>query len=207
MLSFSDAAGDYLDQTYGSIMKQEKMGQLKQSVAKFTSSHNRVKWFSIMIGWGYPWPEKKDTSTTGKTNQPQLHTPFHALSVDVCLCLLSKAFNIDAIEEQLDNEPCLVTIKNVLKALHDDRTFDQEYRLTDQFHALVSSIKSNTKQRSGKVDDMVVEFDKCLDVVMHAWYAWKVPPKDNGVHDGNMGGVRTSQNSGSVESKDNRVEG
>ena len=54
---------------------------------------------------------------------------------------------------------------------------------------------------------MVVEFDKCLDVVMHAWYAWKVPPKDNGVHDGNMGGVRTSQNSGSVESKDNRVEG
>lgn len=206
MLTFSDAAGDYLDQTYGSIMKQEKMGQLKHSVAKYTSSHNRVKWFSIMIGWGYSWPEKEDTNNgNGKTDQPQIHTPFHALSVDVCLCLLSNVFSIDAIEEQLDNEPCLVTIKNVLKALHDDRAFDQDYRLTDQFHALVSSIKSKTKQRSGKVDDMVLEFDDCLDVVMHAWYAWKASQKNNGVQ-GNMDGVRTSQNSDDSVSADNRVE-
>ena len=59
-----------------------------------------------------------------------IYTPYRDESIHAFLQVLSELIPIDAIEERLDDDPCLVNVNAALKALgtDGDGLFDSAYR-------------------------------------------------------------------------------
>jgi hypothetical protein len=166
--SLAEFAVDFFVQMYGSVMKKKKMDEFRHSIQQHRNSNIRVKWFSTMVGWN-------EDDAFG------IYTPFHPGSADAFLQVLSELFPIDAIEERLDDDPCLVKITAALKALgtDGDGLFDVEYRRSAAFAALVDIFQKNACKKKGS-SDKYVDFDLCISNVMRSWYLWKVPQPEPG---------------------------
>jgi len=106
------------------------------------------------------------------------YTPYREDCISAFLQVLSELFPIDSIEERLDDDPCLVSINAVLKALgtDGDGLFDAEFRSGSSFSELYKTIKENGVGVKGKSStDRYVDFDLLLSNVMRTWYGWVVP--------------------------------
>jgi hypothetical protein len=163
--TLAEFAVDFFVQTYGMLMKKKKMDEFKQSVVHYRKAHLRIKWFSTMIGWN-----EIDYNNFGD----MLYIPFQVNSIDAFLQVLSELIPVDAIEERLDDDPCLVEVPVVLKALGTDGEglFGGSYRHTAPFHEMLEKLKQRATTIKGVLS---IELDLCMGTVMKAWYLWKVP--------------------------------
>ena len=163
--TLAEFAVDFFVQTYGMLMKKKKMDEFKQSVVHYREAHLRIKWFGTMIGWN-----EIDYNNFGD----MLYIPFQVNSIDAFLQVLSELIPVDAIEERLDDDPCLVEVPVVLKALGTDGEglFDGSYRHTAPFHEMLEKLKQRATTIKGVLS---IELDLCMGTVMKAWYLWKVP--------------------------------
>ena len=163
--TLDEFALDFFVQMYGSVMKKKKMDEFKHSVQQHRTSNIRIKWFSTMVGWN------EDYSFG-------IYTPYREDSIHAFLQVLSELFPIDAIEERLDDDPCLVNVNAALKALgtDGDGLFDSEQRRTESFSTLCRTLRENSRSVKGRSStDRFIEFDLVMQNVMRAWYVWKVP--------------------------------
>jgi hypothetical protein len=183
--SLEEFAYLFFSQQYGSILQKKKMeefrGSLETHLQQFMipdpsnvheleglqSVGTRLKWFSILIGWS-----AETTTYRGRV----LHSPYHPLAIDAYLQVLSELIPMNSIEERLDELSGLqVDVNGVLKALgaDGDGIFDQKYRQTPPFRALVTEIRTMGNSES-KSASSLVDFDAAMDVVLSAWYRWQV---------------------------------
>ena len=106
----------------------------------------RMRWFYIFSGWSH---EEED--------DPNCRTPYRPEAIDAWLQLLCEILPMDTIEERMDDNPCLVSVEKVCRALGTDGEglFPSNWRTTNTFKTLLSNLRkddfniSPKKKRSG----------------------------------------------------------
>ena len=102
-----------------------------------------------------------------------MKTPFTEDAIHAFLGVISELFPVDAIEERLDDDPCLVNVTDALKALgtDGDGLFESKHRASQRFATLVQTLKTNSVTVKGRSStDRFVDFDLCMNLVMKEWY-------------------------------------
>ena len=158
--TLEEFAEDFFMQMYGTVMMKKKTAEFKHSVGVHKKDNIRIKWFSTFVGWNAP-------------DAFGMETPFSENAIHAFLGVLSELFPVDAIEERLDDDPCLVSVTGALKALgtDGDGLFDSKHRAAPSFAALVQTLKANSVTVKGRSStDRFVDFDLCMNLVMKEWY-------------------------------------
>ena len=144
-VSLAQSARDFFVQMYGTIARDRRMAQFRHSVLKHKSANIRIRWFGTLIGW-------TDDRLQG------LYTPFRGDAIHMFIDLLMEMFQLDLIEESLDQDPCLVNLNNLFRALgHLTKEewadewvpatggiFDEAYRETESFKAMLALFRSKS---------------------------------------------------------------
>ena len=115
--TLEEFAEDFFMQMYGTVMMKKKTAEFKHSVGVHKKDNIRIKWFSTFVGWNTP-------------DAFGMQTPFTEDAIHAFLGVLSELFPVDAIEERLDDDPCLVNVTDALKALgtDGDGLFESKHR-------------------------------------------------------------------------------
>ena len=134
----------------------KKNYELEQGVKVQSKKSIRVKWFGTLMGWKV----QKHEGMEG------MDVEYDENAIDVFLYVLQRVFPPDAIEERMDDDPCLIKLNSCLKALTD--VFKQN--LSDpNVQRMLESIKGKgQKAKKGSLLD--VEFDFAFDLFMKTWY-------------------------------------
>ena len=159
--TLAEFAEDFFMQMYGTVMTKKKTAEFKHSVEVHKKDNIRIKWFSTLIGWNPP-------------DAFGLPTPFMEDAIHAFLGVLMELFPVDAIEERLDDDPCIVNVTHALKALgtDGDGLFDASHRSTPSFSRLISNLRNNAKAVKGRnSSDRFIDFDLCMNLVMKEWYS------------------------------------
>ena len=153
---------DFFTQMFGiAALAGKKNYELEQGVKVQSKKSIRVKWFGTLMGWKV----QKHEGMEG------MDVEYDENAIDVFLYVLQRVFPPDAIEERMDDDPCLIKLNSCLKALTD--VFKQN--LSDpNVQRMLESIKGKgQKAKKGSLLD--VEFDFAFDLFMKTWY--KLSPR------------------------------
>ena len=92
-------------------------------------------------------------------------------AIDVFLYVLQNVLPPDAIEERMDDDPCLVKVEKVIKAIN---IVFRQHTSNPLFIALIEGLRKKAmKPKKGSLLD--VEFDYTFDLIMKTWY--KMSPR------------------------------
>lgn len=192
-VSLMSSTRDFFVQMYGSIARDRRVAQFRHSVLKHKATSLRIQWFATLVGW----------------NEDQafgLYTPFRAEAIHAFIDLLLAIFPMDVIEENLNQDPCMVNLDSLFLALghqtanaHDwtfggmsnmkGGIFQETYRQTESFQAMLELLITSCVEvgsSSAKISlspakkKKFLEFDFVMDVVLREWYKWKVPSSEMG---------------------------
>ena len=186
-VSLTQSTRDFFIQMHGTIARDRRMAQFRHSVMKHKAGNIRIQWFATLIGWN-------------EDNIFNMYTPFLPDAIHVFIDFLMAIFSLDLIEEHLDQDPCLISVNELLPALghgsklHDldwvptaaatlsTGMFDADHRKTDSFNALLVLLRSKSVLRSEdsrnlikETPDRFLELSFVMDAVLREWYVWKVP--------------------------------
>ena len=171
-------------QTYGTTLAISKMREFRGSIEIHLSSSKvtptyRIRWFNTMVGW--------DLTNTQHVSDSQqyISTPYHSEAIDAFLQILQEVIPMDLIEEKMDDNPCMVSIEQTLRACGTDGNgiFDINWRTTSSFTNMVSALRKNDFQispskmkfKKKKIQpDALINLDHMMNVVMRQWYVWRV---------------------------------
>ncbi len=154
---------DFFSQMFGMpALAGKKRYELEQGVKRFQKDDEFVRWYGTLIGW------LDDDVHEG------IVTPFKEEAIDAYLYVLSKVVIPDAIEETLDDDPCLIKFVDVKSAI--EKLFKKQ--LHDE------KIKTLEAKIEETVEEEEVEFEETFDLIMRTWYEYEEPiicpklPKD-----------------------------
>ena len=92
-------------------------------------------------------------------------------AIDVFLYVLQRVFPPDAIEERMDDDPCLIKLNSCIKALVE--IFKSKLSDPDVSLMLENIKKRGQKPKKGSM--LEVDFDFAFDTFMKTWY--KLSPR------------------------------
>ena len=143
----------------------KKRYELEMGVKKHSTSETRVKWFGTMMGWKVAPHEGME------------HVQYNKSAIDVFLYVLSKVFPPDAIEERMDDDPCLIKLDHCLKALNS--VFRQHLSIPE-VAAIFQTLRGNAKKpKKGSLVEL--DFDFAFDAIMRLWYSLEKRPEAPGM--------------------------
>ena len=130
----------------GNKKDDKKDGKTTTKGSKKNFLTRRMRWFYIFSGWSH---EEED--------DPNCRTPYRPEAIDAWLQVLCEILPMDSIEERMDDNPCLVSVEKVCRALGTDGEglFSSNWRTTNTFKTLLSNLRkddfniSPKKRRSG----------------------------------------------------------
>ena len=155
---------DFFTQMFGiKALAGKKKYELEQGVKVHSKTSTRVRWFGSFMGWKVkPHEDMEGFNITYDEN-----------AIDVFLYVLQNVLPPDAIEERMDDDPCLIKIDKVTKAIN---VLFRQHTSNPLFITLVESLKKKAmKPKKGSFLD--VEFDYTFDLIMKTWYKISPRPK------------------------------
>ena len=157
---------DFFTQMFGiEALAGKKRYELEMGVKKHSTSETRVKWFGTMMGWKVAPHEGME------------HVQYNKSAIDVFLYVLSKVFPPDAIEERMDDDPCLIKLDHCLKALNS--VFRQHLSIPE-VAAIFQTLRGNAKKpKKGSLVEL--DFDFAFDAIMRLWYSLEKRPEAPGM--------------------------
>ena len=145
---------DFFTQMFGiEALAGKKKYELEMGVRRHSKTEIRVKWFGTLIGWEV-------------APHDELVTAYSDEAINVYLYVLKNVFPPDAIEERMDDDPCVFKVDHCLKALN------VLFRACNTEPAVVALMETlrNSGRKPKKGTLMEVELDFAFDQIMRTWY-------------------------------------
>ncbi len=145
---------DFFSQMFGMpALAGKKRYELEQGVKRYQKDDEFVRWYGTLIGW------------LDEDVHEGIITPYKEEAIDAYLYVMSKVFNVDAIEETLDDDPCLIKYHDFKVAIE---TLFKNQRNDEQIKKLEAEVENT-------IDDECVEFEFSFDLLMRTWYEYPEP--------------------------------
>merc|ERR1712167_29390 len=131
----------------------KKRYELEQGVKRYQKDDEFVRWYGTLIGW------------LDEDVHEGIITPYKEEAIDAYLYVMSKVFNVDAIEETLDDDPCLIKFQDFKVAV--EKLFKKQHN-DEKIKKLEADVEKT-------IEDECVEFEFSFDLLMRTWYEYPEP--------------------------------
>eukprot|EP00949_MAST-11_sp_MAST-11-sp1_P004984 g4984.t1 len=157
--SLPDFIDDFFKQQFGvPKIAKKKQNMLHAAVRSHHKKEKRLRWFGTFANW------LDDDVHISEKSTHSIHTPYTAAAIDIYLDLLQAVLPVNAIEERMDDDPCLIQQRDLLSKVKE--IFSDNDGVAEE---IIQELRKAGEESTAK--DGMIELDSSLDSIMLEWYA------------------------------------